>query len=415
MHQVSISRQTARRFVLGKQGLWPGRRWQGLDGVAQALHAVERVQLDPLCVLARSHELALLSRVEGFSPAHLDTVLFERREAFDFGDTLFIQPMAELPYWRAIMRRKRTEPRWQAFAEAHAGLLAEVKAELRARGPLGNRDFDGKVRVNSYRASKDTGLVLFYLWLTGELMTHHRVRFERVFDFAENIAPAAYAYEAPLEAAEAFLVRKAIAFWGLCRPRYFGALLERKCAAAESALWAKQLAEVGEVVPVAVEGQRELHYVLAADLPLLETAEAGRASEPWAAVMCNAEEEVSFLAPLDIVSARGRARELFDFDYVWEVYKPAAQRRWGYYTLPILYGDCLAARADLKFERKTRVLHVLGFWLEEEASGSDSAFAAALARGLRRLVDFVGAQELGDGPVRAVCPAYVASPGGWAR
>ncbi|MDX9954525.1 MAG: hypothetical protein RBT75_10535 [Anaerolineae bacterium] len=71
------------------------------------------------------------------------------------------------------------------------------------------------------------------------------------------------------------------------------------------------------------------------------------------------------------------------------------------------------ARADLKFERKTQVLHVLGFWLEEDVSGSDAGFAAALARGLRRLADFVGAQDLSDAPVRAVCPAYVAMPGGW--
>lgn len=413
MHQVSISIQTARRFVLGKQGLWPKRRWQGLEGVAQALRTVERVQLDPLCVLARSHELALLSRVDGFSPEQLDTVLFERREAFDFGDTLFIQPMAELPYWRAIMRRKRMEPRWCAFAEAHAGLLAEVKAELRARGPLGNRDFDGKVRVNSYRASKDTGLALFYLWLTGELMTHHRVRFERVFDFTEHVAPAAYVTEAPLEAAEAFLVRKAVAFWGLCHPRYLGAFLERKFGAEERAVWAERLMEEGEALPVAIEGQRDLHYVLATDAPLLETVADGCVPEAWRPAAGATEAEVTFLAPLEIVSARGRAGALFDFEYVWEVYKPAAQRRWGYYTLPILYGDRLVARADLKFERKTQVLHILGFWLEEDVSGSDAGFAAALARGLRRLADFVGARDLSDEPVRAVSPAYAAMPGGW--
>ena len=408
MHQYSISRQTARRFVLGKQGLWPTRRWQGVEGLSQALRAVERVQLDPLYVIARSHELALLSRVDGFSTAHLDALLFERREAFDFGDTLFIQPMVELPYWRAIMQQKRAEPRWNAFADAHAGLLAEVKAELRARGPLGNRDFDGKARVNTYRARKDTGLALFYLWLTGELMTHHRVRFERAFDFTENIAPAALHYEAPLEVAGAFLMRKAISFWGLCRARHFGAFLERKFGSEESAVWAEKLADAGDIVPVAVEGQRDWWYILVDDLPLLETIADGGIPELWRSTSCSTEDEVVFLAPLDIVSARGRARELFDFEYVWEVYKPAAQRRWGYYTLPILFHDLLVARADLKFERQTGVLHILGFWLEEAASGSDAAFAAALLRGLYRLAAFVGAQSLADAPVSAACPAYAA-------
>jgi uncharacterized protein YcaQ len=110
---------------------------------------------------------------------------------------------------------------------------------------------------------------------------------------------------------------------------------------------------------------------------------------------------VTFLSPLDIVSARGRAKKLFGFEYKWEVYTPADQRRWGYYVLPILYGDELVARLDLKFDRKTGTLHVLGFWLEENAP-KDEAFAAALAHGLKHFAGMLGAQKVDVSGIKPV-------------
>ena len=100
------------------------------------------------------------------------------------------------------------------------------------------------------------------------------------------------------------------------------------------------------------------------------------------------------MAPLEIVSARGRAKEVFGFDYIWEVYKPLELRRWGYYTLPILYGDNLVARLDPKLERKTGTLVINGFWLEDDAPADDPAFADALGKGLARFAAFVGARQV---------------------
>jgi uncharacterized protein YcaQ len=108
----------------------------------------------------------------------------------------------------------------------------------------------------------------------------------------------------------------------------------------------------------------------------------------------NTLDEVTILAPLEICSARGRAAKLFDFEYVWEVYKPVEQRRWGYYVLPILYGDRLVARLDPRLERETATLRILGFWLEDQALGDDPAFAAAFQRGLRRFMQLAGAHSV---------------------
>lgn len=104
---LTISPDIARRYLLGRQGLWPGRRWAGKEGAAEAVRALEAVQVDPMTVVARSHDLVLWSRVEGYDPAHLDELLYRDRAFFDYGGHLDIYPIEELPYWRLHMRRRR--------------------------------------------------------------------------------------------------------------------------------------------------------------------------------------------------------------------------------------------------------------------------------------------------------------------
>ena len=120
----------------------------------------------------------------------------------------------------------------------------------------------------------------------------------------------------------------------------------------------------------------------------------------WTPLETTTTEEVVFLAPLDQVSARGRAKVLFGFDYMWEVYKPEHQRKFGYYTLPILWGDRLVARFDSKLDRTTNTFVILGLWLEDAALGNDEAFAEALARGFARFVTFLGASKLDATAIR---------------
>jgi uncharacterized protein len=106
------------------------------------------------------------------------------------------------------------------------------------------------------------------------------------------------------------------------------------------------------------------------------------------------------VAPLELATARGRSAELFGFEFIWEVYKPASERRYGYYVLPVLYGDRLVGRIDLKLDRPAASLRVLGFWTEEPKWKHDTRFAEALGRGLGRLADFHRATDVSLGGVR---------------
>ncbi len=395
---LSISKTTLRRFVLGQQGLWPGRRWSGQAGTAQALNAIEALQLDPLNVVARSQDIALWGRVLDYQPEFLHQVIYQERKFFDYGGALFVYPMAELPYWRTHMQRRARTPYRLEFAQEHQEALAQVMAAIQERGPLGNRDFAGNRRVNSYRGRKDTGVALFHWWLVGEMMISRRQGFERVYDLRARVAPAGLDYAAPEDEAEEYFARKSLAFLGMQRLRPWIASVagdaQRKITPAQGVAWLERLAAQGVVTSLRVDGSKEDWYTLRENLPRLEILESGATPVEWQPLGPTTLDEVTFLAPLEIASARGRAKFLFDFDYVWEVYKPVELRRWGYYVLPILYGDRLVGRLDPKLDRKTNTLLINGFWLEGGAPLGDPHFAAALGKGLLRFAGFLQAQRL---------------------
>ncbi len=404
MTLIVISKQTARRFILGKQGLWPGRRWRGKKGTAQAIRSCEAVQLDPLNVIARSQDIVLHSRVLDYKSDYLHQIAYKDREFFDYGGWLAMYPMSNLPYFRVHMERRRHHKRVEDFMRANPELFEQVRAELRSRGPLGNRDLDGNRVVGNYRGRKETSLALFDLWLTGELMIHHREGFQRVYDFRENIAPEEYDYMVSEKVAEEFFIRKNISFLGLFREPLLRAALQGDMQCTYSRDEASQLIQVwiesGKAKQVQVEGGRDTYLVLTEDLAALESLENGKVAKGWKPADTTTLEEVTFLAPLDIVSARGRAKKLFDFDYKWEVYTPVPQRRWGYYVLPVLYGDDLVARLDPKLDRTTMTLEIKGFWYEDNAPVKDADFANALAKGLIRFAKFVEAKKVTTNSIR---------------
>jgi uncharacterized protein YcaQ len=137
---------------------------------------------------------------------------------------------------------------------------------------------------------------------------------------------------------------------------------------------------------VGVEGERQVRHILADELPILEATAAA----------ADAAASVSFLAPLDpLVWDRRLLQSLFGFAYTWEIYTPAAKRRFGYYALPILFGDRLVGRVEPRLERSTRTLRILGIWFEE---GFSPMSAPGFLTGLRDAVEdyrrFVGARQV---------------------
>jgi uncharacterized protein YcaQ len=400
---LEISALTARRYVMGRQGLWPGRRWRGLDGTRAAMRAMEDLQLDPLVAVARAHDLMLHSRVVDYAIDDWAVLTYGQREFFEWGGWLAVRPMEELPAFRVVMRRERSHGHWREVEAEHADTVHEMLAVLRERGEVSNRDFamHERKRVDDYRGRKDSALVLHYLWRVGEVMVTRRERFERVYALTEAVAPPEALVEMDGETADDLLLRKQIAADGLTR--FTGTvkyLLRRDLAPGELKARQERWLANGDAIEVKIEGWRQTQLAIGADRGMLETLERGETPAPWSPIDTTTQDETTFLSPLDPVSARGRAKPLFGFEYTWDVYKPEHQRRFGYYTLPILWGDALVGRFDPRLDRTTGTLVLNGLWLEDEALARDAAFVESLGRGMSRFRRFLGAAAIDVTAVR---------------
>jgi uncharacterized protein YcaQ len=353
------------------------------------MRAMEDLQLDPLVVVARAHDLALHSRVIDYAIDDWAKLTYERREFFEWGGWLAVRPMEELPYFRVLMRREREQGHWIDVEREHADAIEEMRTVLRERGEVSNRSFEmrDRTRIDSYRGRKDSALALHYLWRVGEAMVTRRDRFERVYALTEAVAPPSALREVDDAEADDVLRTKAVAADGLTK-------LFKRPVSAEMADWRERRLADGTLVEVRVEGWKATQLALGSDAALLAQVEAGEVPAAWRPLEATTSDEASFLSPLDPVSARGRARPLFGFEYTWEVYKPLAQRSYGYYTMPILWGDRLVGRFDPKLDRATGTLFINGLWLEDRASARDEAFAEALTRGMARFLRFLGATRL---------------------
>ena len=248
------------------------------------MRAMEYLQLDPLQIIARSHDIMLHSRVLDYKPDMWEDVTYKKRKFFDWGGWLAARPMDELPHWRVVMRRERDDgTRLRAMARDHADAIVEMRAILHQRGTVSNRDFAmaTRTRTQSYRGRKDSALALYYLWRTGEVMTHHRERFERVYALTETVAPAHLIRESGEAEADRFLIKKEIAFNGLSRiSRTSDSWQRGDPDRAAKKMLGEMLAD-GEIIEVQVEGWKALHHALGSDARVLRDLSAGRLPKAW--------------------------------------------------------------------------------------------------------------------------------------
>ena len=367
------------------------------------MRTMEDLQLDPLVVVARAHDLMLHSRVVDYAIDDWAVLTYDRRQFFEWGGWLAVRPMEELAAFRVVMRRERGNGHWREVEAEHGETIHEMLAVLRERGEVSNRDFamHERKRVDDYRGRKDSALVLHYLWRVGEVMVTRRERFERVYALTEAVAPTEALVDMDEETADDLLLRKQIAADGLTR--FTGTvkhLLRRDIPAAELRERQERWLANGDAIEVKVEGWRQTQLAIGGDRAILEALEKGRTPREWKPRDASTEEEATFLSPLDPVSARGRAKPLFGFEYTWDVYKPEHQRRYGYYTLPILWGDALVGRFDPRLDRSTGTLVINGLWLEDDALARDEAFVEALGAGMARFRRFLGATAMDVKAVR---------------
>ena len=394
MDPIHVSAAGARRFLVERHLLAPARaQAAGLDGVRSVFERLGSIQFDPLAVAGRNHDLVLHARVRDYDPAWTSELLYGTRELFEaYNKMLSILPSSELPRHRHTWSRFQRIHRDEAFLR-HQEAMEHVLERIRAEGPLTSLDFGRTGKVSWYWGpTTEVRAILEALWEAGVVSLDRREGNRRYFDLTERVFPPALLGDERPE-------REQLRHKMHSRYKAHGLLGE----GGQSELWyglgpanklrAKdppgtitrtelraELVDAGELVPVAVEGVRGNRYVLPDEASLLrESAAAADAGQPLDGA------SVVFLAPLDpLVWDRDLLRSLFGFDYVWEVYVPQAKRRWGYYVLPLLWGDRLVGRIEPRFDRGAGTVRILGLWWEDgfsprRAPGFVEALRAALA------------------------------------
>jgi uncharacterized protein YcaQ len=401
---ISLSKAEARRFMLAHHHLWPPRQLTGKAGVMQFFDTVGSIQFDPIDRVGRNPDLVLQSRIAGYRPGLLEELLYADRLLLDGYDKVAsVYPTDDWPCFarhRAEIRKRHPQvpmrippPMAEEVRRRPPMEIApEILGAIRQRGPLSSLDLQQQDQIDWHWGQPTTvaRALLETLYAMGELVVHHRVGTRRAFELAERALPADL-YAAPdphgsIEAYHDWHVLRRIGGLGLASPgsgEHWQGILGMKSASRQATL--SRLVDRGRLVAVAVEGLPDrTPFMRTADLPTLETVRSGERPEPEAAI----------IAALDnLIWDRDMVRWIFDFDYVWEVYKPAAKRIYGYYVLPIIYDDRFVARFDPAWERDERLLTITDWWWEEEVR-PDEAMEAALIACLREFKDYLGAERI---------------------
>ena len=388
---LSFTLKQARRLALAAQG-FNGRQPPATIKPLQLNRLIERLgvlQIDSVNALVRSHYLPLFSRLGNYTCDVLDQAAWSqgrRRTLFEYwGHEASLLPLSMYPLLRWRMQRaSRGEDIYQQlarFGREQQDVIRRVLASVEAQGALGA----GSLSTRQERAGpwwdwSAEKHALEWLFATGEVTVAGRRGFERLYDLPERVIPLAILAQPRVDEAQAQrgLLLHAMTALGIGTEKdlrdYF------RLNPADSRPRLAELAEAGELLTCEVQGWRQLAYCL---------------PEPK---VPRKVEASALLSPFDsLIWERSRTERLFDFRYRLEIYTPQDKRIYGYYVLPFLHNERIAARVDLRAERAAGRLAVHA--VHEEQPGLDDEGMLALAANLRQM-----AQWLGLAQVQLNCP-----------
>lgn len=339
-----------------------------------AFDRLQLLQLDSVNVYERSHYLPPFARLGGYDRRLLDQLAFQAagpraRYVEYWAHEAALLPVATLPLmrWRMQEFRRKAKDTLDSWANANRKILRWLRAELASKGPMAASaiEHDATVRTGPWWGWSDVkrGLETLFRW--GEVFSAGRTRFERSYGLAEQVLPAgALDPVVTQEDAVRELVRRSAIACGVGTATDLADYFRLKNAIARPAI--RALEDAGELLPVQVRGWER----------------AGAPIPAWLhkdAILPRQVDAAALLSPFDpIVWCRPRAERLFGFHYRIEIYTPPPKRIYGYYTLPLLLGDDLVGRIDLKSDRQARVLRVQSAWMERGAPADVAERAAAL-------------------------------------
>ena len=366
---LTLTNKQARQFILLKHGLLGAHKFIGKQGALEFVRQAGCIQFDPVDSCGKNAELTLQSRVKNFTKQTLSELLYTDRSLVDFPDkNLSIFPTEDWPYFQRY--RQAAKDGGRNFPELEE-LEKQAIEYIRINGAVSSDDLPIQGSIHWHSSIHWSGVwngntnaaraVLEQLYSTGVLIIHHKNGSRKYYDLADKYLPAQL-LDSPDPLPDDFAHKK----WRVLRRIGAVGLLWNRPSDARLNIWDmksleriqifKELLSEGKILAVQVEGISAELYCRAEDHPLLETVLENRDYKP----------RCEFLAPLDcFLWDRKLIKALFDFEYSWEIYTPAPKRKYGFYVLPILYGDRFAGRIEAVCQSKTNVLLIKNIWYED--------------------------------------------------
>lgn len=372
----TISKQEARKIVLASQGLkHPSTKGQSAKRLAlESIGQIGYVQIDTISVVQRAHHHVIQSRVPHYQPAILDK-LESQRSIFEYwSHAASYLPMEAYRFTLPVKEEIRQMDRFW-YEKDHA-LMQKTLDRIAYEGPLKSRDFERETKKMEMWDTHPAKRALQNLFMDGRIMVAGREGFQKVYDLTERIVPDHVDVSMPSSQEYIrFLIERDVQAHGLVALEDIGYLLKGLKSQIRKEL--NNMVESQELIPVQIHKDPATYLTRQKYLDLLDQRFANR---------------LKFLNPFDnLIINRSRTKRVFNFDYIMEIYVPAEKRKFGYYSLPILWKDQLVGQADMKADRKTHRLLIKN--LEVKSRRTD-LLIAAWAKAIEEFKQFNGMQEV---------------------
>lgn len=359
MDQIYLSKGEVRKFILYKQGLLGDYRFIGKSGVLDFIRQAGCIQFDPIDVCGKNAEIVLQSRISGFTKQMLFELLYTDRKLLDYFDkNLSIIPIEN---WKYFGRQRESHRNWERSYNEIQQVHDQIIAAISENGPLCSSDLNFSQKVDWYWSkTKLSRAALEHMYFSGELAIHHKEGNIKYYDLIEKCIPEDILNEADPYPCDfkhkKWRVLQRIGSVGLLWNRASDAWLGISGLKANERnnIFTELLSE-SCIVPIKAENVNDSLYCLTDDIKIIDFIKRKK----------HEKKRCEFIAPLDnMMWDRNLIKAIWDFDYKWEIYTPPSERKYGYYILPILYGERFIGRIEMTYDRKCKKLNVSNIWYE---------------------------------------------------
>jgi len=394
MREINLSKEQLRKFLMIYQGLHYPKPFEGYTGIKEFVKRVGSIQYDPLNVVGRNIDLILQSRIEDYDTDMLEKLMYEDRELIDGWDKMMsVYSVEDWPFFERIRMRRKTEiegilkRRNSSEAITH---VDDIKKYLLENGPSLPSKIDlGGAKSGKWGHGKISSAAMDYMFNIGIIGVKDKKNVQKIYDLIENLLPKELLQmDDPFDSDRSFYkwyfkrrIGSIGVYWDRNGGGWLGHFVSDKNLRKEIL---QELCDEDELLRVKVDGINDNFYIRAEDSKMLSALEE------------SFEKKVTFLAPLDnLLWDRKLVKDIFDFEYSWEVYIPASKRKYGYYVIPVLYGDRMIARFEPDVHRGNSPLVIKNWWWEEGFNLTDEVRKEVID-GFERFCRFLKASGLSD-------------------